>query len=379
MFISHITLKNWKNFDSVDIDVSQRLFIVGPNASGKSNFLDSLRFMRDITKQGGGLQYAVAQRGGVSKIRSLSARKQSDVEISITFDDSGVKWFYSLVFAQNGHGNHETVIKQEIIKKNDETILSRPTPDDITDPELLTQTHLEQITTNKDFREINRFFSSVKYLHIVPQLLKYPQAFSGSDLPDDPFGKGFLTKIAKTPEKNRTSWLNKIQAALKEVVPQLESLYYTEEAGIPHLEVLYKHWRAHGAKQNETQLSDGTLRLIGLLWSLFENPGMLLLEEPELSLHTAIVENLAKILYSAQRAKRKQILLTTHSPELLSDNSISLSEILVLSPSPNGTEATLASSKEEIVNLLQSGFSPAESVFPTTRKSISQIQGDLFS
>ena len=379
MFISHITLKNWKNFDSVDIDVSQRLFIVGPNASGKSNFLDSLRFMRDITKQGGGFQYAVAQRGGVSKIRSLSARKQSDVEISITFDDSGVKWFYSLVFAQNGHGNHETVVKQEVIKKNDETILSRPTPDDITDPELLTQTHLEQITTNKDFREINRFFSSVKYLHIVPQLLKYPQAFSGSDLPDDPFGKGFLTKIAKTPEKNRTNWLNKIQAALKEVVPQLESLHYTEEAGIPHLEVLYKHWRAHGAKQNETQLSDGTLRLIGLLWSLFENPGMLLLEEPELSLHTAIVENLAKILYSAQRAKRKQILLTTHSPELLSDNSISLSEILVLSPSPNGTEATLASSKEEIVNLLQSGFSPAESVFPTTRKSISQIQGDLFS
>lgn len=379
MFISHITLKNWKNFDSVDIDVSQRLFIVGPNASGKSNFLDSLRFMRDITKQGGGFQYAVAQRGGVSKIRSLSARKQSDIEISITFDDSGVKWFYSLVFVQNGHGNHETVIKQEIIKKNDETILCRPTPDDITDPELLTQTHLEQITTNKDFREINRFFSSVKYLHIVPQLLKYPQAFSGSDLPDDPFGKGFLTKIAKTPEKNRTSWLNKIQAALKEVVPQLESLHYTEEAGIPHLEVLYKHWRAHGAKQNETQLSDGTLRLIGLLWSLFENPGMLLLEEPELSLHTAIVENLAKILYSAQRAKRKQILLTTHSPELLSDNSISLSEILVLSPSPNGTEATLASSKEEIVNLLQSGFSPAESVFPTTRKSISQIQGDLFS
>ena len=379
MFISHITLKNWKNFDSVDIDVSQRLFIVGPNAAGKSNFLDSLRFMRDITKQGGGFQYAVAQRGGVSKIRSLSARKQSDIEISITFDDSGVKWFYSLVVAQNGRGNHETVIKQEIIKKNDETILCRPTPDDITDPELLTQTHLEQITTNKDFREINRFFSSVKYLHIVPQLLKYPQAFSGSDLPDDPFGKGFLTKIAKTPEKNRTSWLNKIQIALKEVVPQLESLHYTEEAGIPHLEVLYKHWRAHGAKQNETQLSDGTLRLIGLLWSLFENPGMLLLEEPELSLHTAIVEDLAKILYSAQRAKRKQILLTTHSPELLSDNSISLSEILVLSPSPNGTEATLASSKEEIVNLLQSGFSPAESVFPTTRKSISQIQGDLFS
>ena len=379
MYISHITIKNWKNFHSVDIDVDQRLFIVGPNAAGKSNFLDILRFIRDITKQGGGFQYAVAQRGGVSKIRSLSARKQSDIEISITLDDSGIKWFYSLVFAQNGHGNHETIVKKEIIKKYNEIFLCRPTEVDKIDSELLTQTHLEQITTNKDFREINRFFSSLKYLHIVPQLLKYPEAFSGTDLPEDPFGKGFLRRIAKTSEKNRSSWLNKIQTALKEVVPQLESLHYTEEAGIPHLEVLYKHWRAHGARQNETQLSDGTLRLIGLLWSLFENPGILLLEEPELSLHTAIVENLAKILYTAQRAKKKQIILTTHSPELLSDNSISLSEILVLTPTADGTEAVLASSKEDIVNLLNAGFTPAESVFPVTRTAISPIQGDLFT
>ena len=379
MYISHITIKNWKNFHSVDIDVDQRLFIVGPNAAGKSNFLDILRFIRDITKQGGGFQYAVAQRGGVSKIRSLSARKQSDIEISITLDDSGIKWFYSLVFAQNGHGNHETIVKKEIIKKDNEILLCRPTEEDKIDSELLTQTHLEQITTNKDFREINRFFSSLKYLHIVPQLLKYPEAFSGTDLPEDPFGKGFLRRIAKTSEKNRSSWLNKIQTALKEVVPQLESLHYTEEAGIPHLEVLYKHWRAHGVRQNETQLSDGTLRLIGLLWSLFENPGILLLEEPELSLHTAIVENLAKILYTAQRAKKKQIILTTHSPELLSDNSISLSEILVLTPTADGTEAVLASSKEDIVNLLNAGFTPAESVFPVTRTAISPIQGDLFT
>ena len=378
MFISHITLKNWKNFHSVDIDVSQRLFIVGPNAAGKSNFLDALRFMRDITKQGGGLQYAVAQRGGMSKIRSLSARNQSDIEISITFDDSGTKWLYSLVFAQNGHGNHEIFVKKELIKKDENILLCRPLESDKEDSELLTQTHLEQITTNKDFREINRFFSSVSYLHLVPQLLKYPEAFSGADLPEDPFGKGFLRKIAKTPEKNRTSWLNKIQTALKEAVPQLESLHYTEDAGIPHLEVLYKHWRAHGAKQNETQFSDGTLRLIALLWSLFENSGMLLLEEPELSLHTAIVENLAILLYSAQKANKNQILLTTHSPELLSDESISLSEILILSPTSNGTEAALASSKPDVVNMLKAGFSPAESVFPETRKSIAPIQGDLF-
>jgi predicted ATPase len=77
MRIKNITLENWKNFRSVQVEVNDRLFIVGVNASGKSNFLDALRFMRDIVKHGGGLQYAVSQRGGISKIRCLSARERS--------------------------------------------------------------------------------------------------------------------------------------------------------------------------------------------------------------------------------------------------------------------------------------------------------------
>jgi predicted ATPase len=52
MIITHITLKNWRNFQSVDIDLRDRLFLVGPNASGKSNFLDALRFLRDLAKDG---------------------------------------------------------------------------------------------------------------------------------------------------------------------------------------------------------------------------------------------------------------------------------------------------------------------------------------
>ena len=62
MKITKIALKNWKNFSDVAVNVDNRLFIVGANASGKSNFLDALRFMRDIVKHGGGLQYALADR-----------------------------------------------------------------------------------------------------------------------------------------------------------------------------------------------------------------------------------------------------------------------------------------------------------------------------
>ncbi|WP_293146313.1 MULTISPECIES: AAA family ATPase [unclassified Microcoleus] len=47
MIISHIALKNWRNFQSVNVDLRDRVFLVGPNACGKSNFLDSFRIYND--------------------------------------------------------------------------------------------------------------------------------------------------------------------------------------------------------------------------------------------------------------------------------------------------------------------------------------------
>ena len=52
MLISKLTLKNWRNFKSIDIDLTERVFIVGANASGKSNLLDAIRFLKDIVKPG---------------------------------------------------------------------------------------------------------------------------------------------------------------------------------------------------------------------------------------------------------------------------------------------------------------------------------------
>lgn len=42
MRIIHLRLLNWRNFKSVDVQVGERLFVFGPNASGKSNLLDAL-------------------------------------------------------------------------------------------------------------------------------------------------------------------------------------------------------------------------------------------------------------------------------------------------------------------------------------------------
>jgi predicted ATPase len=373
MRLKSIALENWKNFRFLKCDLNDRLFVVGANASGKSNFLDVIRFMRDIVKHGGGLQYAVSQRGGISKIRCLSARERPNIVIELEFiDDDNTQWKYYLSLAQQTRGSRNTVIRKEIMSKNGQSWLERPDEKDDQDRERLTQTHLEQISTNKDFRNIVDFLNSVQYMHLVPQLLKFPEAFSGPDLPEDPFGKGFLRTVAKTSKETRDSRLSKIQGILQKAVPQLKDLKFKEDVGQPHLEVTYEHWRPNGAKQIETQLSDGTLRLIGLLWSLISGKGILLLEEPELSLHTAIVEQLPELFYSVQRSKKRQIIITTHSAELLSSKGISLSEILMLKTISEGTETKLAKDFQEIVSLLKSGLTPAEAVLPYTRPNMKQ-------
>ena len=84
MIVSHLHIKNWRNFQRVDVELRERQFIVGANASGKSNLLDVFRFLRDIAKtEGGGLQKAVKDRGGISKIRSLAARRDPEIAIEV--------------------------------------------------------------------------------------------------------------------------------------------------------------------------------------------------------------------------------------------------------------------------------------------------------
>lgn len=75
MEFSHVHIKNWKNFRDLSFDIGHRLFIVGPNASGKSNLLDVFRFLGDVVAPGGGIAQAVDQRGGMKKIRSLFSRQ----------------------------------------------------------------------------------------------------------------------------------------------------------------------------------------------------------------------------------------------------------------------------------------------------------------
>ena len=380
MLISRLSLKNWRNFRSVNVPLTDRVFVIGPNASGKSNLLDSLRFLRDVAKAGGGLQRAVSQRGGLSKVRCLSARREPDVELEleITNGVESPKWTYAIGITQQVRGYRLPILRYEKVWADDRLILARPDTDDESDEERLTQTHLEQISANAPFRDVARFFESIRYLHLVPQLLRHPESFQGPSVPEDPYGRNFLEMVAKTPDKTRKSRLRRIEAALREAVPNLKDLTDAkDEAGVPHLEAVYEHWRPNAGRQREDQFSDGTLRLIALFWSLLEGDSPLLLEEPELSLHAEIVKRLPGLIFRLQRKRKRQIIISTHSEDLLSQKGIGGEEVIMLEPGQEGTEAHLASGDSEVRDLLEGGLSIADAALPRTRPAgLNQL--DLF-
>jgi hypothetical protein len=274
------------------------------------------------------------------------------------------------------------IVSEKVIRYRaggQETILERPDANDLNDPERRTQTALEQIQANADFRPLAEFFAKTTYLHLVPQLIRYANEIGGRELEDDPFGQGFLERIARTPGKSRMSRLKRIEKALKTVIPQIEQLEFLrdEATGRPHLAVRYKHHRPRGAIQQEDQFSDGTLRLMSLFWLIMDGESLLLLEEPELSLGEEIVKQLPALIDRVQRGlrRKRQIIITTHSSALLSNAGISGNSLLLLKPSDEGT--SIESPSEAEMMALSSGFSPAEVVLPRIQRTASGGQLEL--
>ncbi|MCC7171860.1 MAG: AAA family ATPase [Planctomycetes bacterium] len=380
MRFTRLKLENWRNFRHVDVPLAQRVFVVGANASGKSNLLDVFRFLRTLASpSNGGLATALEARGGLSQVRCLHSRQRSDVvvEVELQTDDERA-WTYRLAI---GHEHGAPIVNGEVVKAGDEVLLNRPDADDKRDSARRRQTHLEQVGSNAKFRAIADALASIRYLHLVPQLLRHPEMVRGPDAAarsaSDPYGARFLEHVMQSPDRTRNARLKKITTALQSVVPLLKDLrVQTDKSGVPHLEGLFEHWRPKAGWQNETHFSDGTLRLVALLWSLLEDNGPLLLEEPELSLHREVVARLAPLLWIQSGKKSRQVIVSTHSTDLLGDEGIDASEILLLLPAAEGTNVVSAATHPEIKGALANGISAADAVLSAVAPS--PRQGTLF-
>lgn len=386
LYISKLRLYNWKNFHECELDLTKRCFIIGANASGKSNLLDALRFLRDIAKQGGGLQSAVEQRGGVTKIRCLAARQRTDISIETELRDietDVLSWTYSLKIKNVGGGimkNQAIVLDENVFDHlRNKKVVNRTVKSKGEDSETLKYTFLEQTTANKDFRVLRDTFSEIEYLNVVPQLVRESGSAVLTSGKEDYYGRNFLNRLSVLPERTRKSYLRKINDVLRKVVPQMDELSFVrDDMGVPHIEARYKHWRDKGSKQNEVAFSDGTLRLIGFLFAMLDGNGVILLEEPEINLNSGVVEQLPEFIARMQRNKKRQVLVTTHSYDMLSSVGIGTAEVAVLETSPEGTKVSPLSEIPSLQAAVDAGFSIADAAIPAIKPSTANEMNTQF-
>ncbi len=385
MKIRELGLKNWRNFGNADFELTNRTFIIGANAAGKSNLLDVFRFLKDVTVDG--LQKAVNARGGIKKLRYLNARSQNYIEIFVRLTDEkkdgAVEWTYQLQFnsAAGKQENRDINIRLERITCQDKILLDRKyAAGDYLSNQF---TFLEQPAMNGEYRVLYDCFKEISYVNIIPQLIRETDSFLPSAATEDFYGRNLLESISATSARKRDSRLKIINKILKMAVPQFSNLEFKQdENGRPHLQVKYEHFRPQEAYQREDQFSDGTLRLLGIIWAILDGSGVLLLEEPELYLHSEIVKQLPMFIANAQKsniAKNRQVIISSHSYDLLDTDTIDLDEIMILEPGKEGTTIEKASSSDAVRAKIEAGYTPADAVIPkVTPKGIMDGQLSLF-
>lgn len=380
MRISRLELRNWKNFRNVEIsDLPEVVYVIGPNASGKSNLLDALTFLGDATRpEGGGLRQAVRKRGGMGQVRCLHAKSEADVKIEVDLSDENdnLLWTYSLTF-RSWEESDEPVVLQESATRHyktapSKTLLKKTLKKGNRVSDNFFMADIERLGSDKTLKNLAGFLSQIRHFYIIPQFIKINDQISGELMDGDPFGRGFISWMNSEEAKIKASRIRKIEKSLKSAMPQLENLNLVSDklTGKPHLEVKLKNQRCHGAVQREDQISDGTIRLVAMLWICYGISGhSVIIEEPELSLSDGVIKDLSWFFEKSLRESEEegQIFVSTHNASLLSNTGIDPDGVIVVKPSNEASKAEKMNQYE--LRVIEAGLSPSDAALESVERA----------
>lgn len=339
VFIDRVALRNYKSIGACDVCLGPSTFLVGRNGAGKSNFVDALRFVTDALAAS--LDHAIRERGGINEVRRRSAGHPNHFGARFHFRlRSGASGSYSFEIAAAArgafevreeacflHGNRQADFR---VEKGQVRATSMPSPPPATADRL----YLVQAAAREEFRELYDTFSRAGFYNLIPREIRELQPpEEGSLLRRDGSNLasviGHLDKEMPDTRKLIEEYLEKIIPGVHEVARRTlgprETIEFRQEVGQTQ-----SPWRFFAAN-----MSDGTLRALGILVALFQPNGggrpstpLVAIEEPENALHPAALSVLLDAMREASH--RRQVLVTSHSPDLLDDSSIQPDEVLVV-------------------------------------------------
>lgn len=343
------------NFRSLGADVRLRLdqftVLVGKNGSGKSNVIDALRFVSEAMHMG--LAGALTNRNGISAVRRWSSGHPFNLTIELELGlGRGVSARYGFVLA--GARAEEYRVKEEHaeVMSGDHVVTFeredgewRGGPENLRPPVDAQSLALPLIGGDARFHGLVQELQGIALYSIFPDKLREPQKYS-SVKPMSQHGDNWVSVLKDQAEH---TWKPDLVEALNKLTGDIEDLRITAAAGFLIAE--FKH-RSNDTRAKKwfgaSQESDGTLRVAGMVTALLQDPAVPVIgiEEPELTVHPGAVPLLYDFL--RQASQRSQVIVTTHSPELL--ELVDPTEVRVVERGESGTVvAPMAESQREEV------------------------------
>ncbi len=366
--LKSISIHHFRSLDNVEIDLSNINIFVGNNASGKTNVIDAIRLVRDSISNG--LDRAIGDRHGIESVRQWSPTRPFRLSMTLNLDEGEKfkgKYQFSIDSARGEirvfHEDAEIYEQSDIFESNNKTELqilhskkvfkrNQKGKIEITEWNYLASPEDEPFNPSI-------FFESPSLYGSKPEVrsLTFPQPdelYLGSRspwqfgslrsrlanfqaysifpntlrMPQDPSNETFLApegrNLASVFKRMRRSSrgveaLNQITEAMQAIMPNLERISILSLGGylVPQFHIIEPSGKKHVF--NVSQLSDGSLRVLGLLTALYQvpRPSIIALEEPEQTVNPGVLTVLADSIKEVSR--RSQILVTTHSPNLLDE------------------------------------------------------------
>lgn len=354
MKLTHIAITNWRNFAHIEFDLSSRLFVVGPNSSGKTNLLGALRFLGDVARRG--LVAASENLGGPDRYFRSGADSAAFVA---TFNDTQNSTEFALFLRLMSAGS-ESMKRGSDADQTFAFPMTDPLTGELNDRYLdvhqtITAGGKKPADEGESFpiedeeaqrTRVRQTLAGIRYIHPNPKKM-----LERSDRYDPDHGTGFFQHAGRFSDQQLDAVVDRIRPIMASVVPEVPNLSY-QRMGLGTEVVFYSDTPVHGASgvYSHEQFSEGTLRLLGMLFDLATLPrdtSVVLIEEPETFLQASVVRSLPSLLAEVAMNRDVQMIISTHSPELIDSELVLPSQVLMLRSENGETTGELLSQSND--------------------------------
>ena len=337
-FVHRVVLRNYKSIGHCDVRLLPLTYLVGHNGAGKSNFLDALHFVRDALA--GSLDSAINERGGLNEVRRRSSGHPTHFGIRLEFRlKDGREGWYAFDIGSMASGGYEVQHEECVIEGIGKGPFFRISKGGLRDSSestfpAVTADRLALVAASgfTVFRPVFDALTAMGFYNLNPKLMRELQKPQDGRLLK-PVGENIASVIGHL-ERVDPDRVKIIKDYLQSVVPMVHGM---ERKAIGPMETLEFRQEMAGAKHPwkflAQNMSDGTLRALGVMTALLQSnvdysPTLIGIEEPETALHPAASAALREVLVEASR--HTQVLVTSHSPDLLDDREIDADSILAV-------------------------------------------------